>query len=159
MYRRISALLKLEPSEVAITSVMFLYIFGVLTFYYILKPLRDGLFLQNFPSSDLPYAYMLTALFAGTIATLVFRFGGRTSLISLITVTNLGIIATLFLLSLGNDPGGLVSSVRVFYLRADRVGSGNDPVLDTGRARLRQPAGETHLQPVGGWGDFGCDGR
>ena len=37
MYRRISALLKLEPSEVAITSVMFLYIFGVLTFYYILK--------------------------------------------------------------------------------------------------------------------------
>ena len=95
MFRRISAFLKLQPSEVAITSMMFLYIFGVLTFYYILKPIRAGLFLQNFPSSDLPYAYMLTALFAGTIATLVFRFGQRVSLLSLMTVTNLGIIATL----------------------------------------------------------------
>ena len=74
---------------------MFLYIFGVLTFYYILKPLRSSLFLQNFPAEDLPYAYMLTALFAGTIAALIFRYGQRVSLIQLMTVTNLGIIGTL----------------------------------------------------------------
>ena len=74
---------------------MFLYIFGVLTFHYILKPLRAGFFLQNFPASDLPYAYMLTAIFAGMIAALVFRFGQQVSLIALITVTNVGIILTL----------------------------------------------------------------
>ena len=95
MLTRISSLLKVRPSEVWITSVMFLYIFGVLTFYYILKPLRASLFLQNFPARDLPYAYLLTALFAGTIATLIFKYGQRVSLIQLMTATNLGIIGTL----------------------------------------------------------------
>ncbi len=95
MRTKVSSLLQVRASEVWITSIMFLYIFGVLTFYYILKPLRASLFLQNFPSEDLPYAYMLTALFAGTIATLIFRYGQRVSLIQLMTVTNLGIIGTL----------------------------------------------------------------
>ena len=95
MLDQIRSLLKLRPSEVRITSVMFLYIFGVLTFHYILKPLRAGFFLQSFPARDLPYAYMLTAVLAGTIATLVFRYGQQVSLIALITATNVGIILTL----------------------------------------------------------------
>ncbi len=76
--------------------MMFLYVVGLLTFHYILKPLRARLFLQSFPASDLPYAYLLTAVFAGLIATFLFRFGRRVSLVSLITITNAGIVATLF---------------------------------------------------------------
>ena len=79
-----------------ITALMFSYIFGVLTFYYILDPLRKGLFLKNLPSSQLPYAYFLTALFAGIIATITFKLGQRFSAIRLITGTNLAVIGTLF---------------------------------------------------------------
>ena len=74
---------------------MFFYIFGILTLHYILKPIRAALFLQNFPASDLPYAYFLTALVAGTIATIVFRLARRVSLLTLVTTTNLAIIASL----------------------------------------------------------------
>jgi ATP:ADP antiporter, AAA family len=78
-----------------VTTIMFLYIFGVLTFYYILDPLRKGLFLKSLPASQLPYAYFLTALCAGAVAALAFRLGQRASLISLLTGTNLAIIGTL----------------------------------------------------------------
>ncbi len=78
-----------------VTSLMFSYIFGTLMFYYVLKPLRSGLFLKNFPSSHLPYAYFLTAFLAGTIATLIFKLHGRLSLIKMLTGINLAIIATL----------------------------------------------------------------
>src|ERR1043166_6114657 len=79
-----------------ITTLMFFYIFGVLSFYYILDPLRKGLFLKNFPSSQLPYAYFLTALLAGVIATITFKAGQRSSAIALLTGTNVLIIGTLF---------------------------------------------------------------
>src|ERR1700704_5278876 len=79
-----------------ITTLMFFYIFGVLTFYYILDPLRKGLFLKNFPASQLPYAYFLTALVAGVIATVAFKAAQRSSTITLLTATNALIIATLF---------------------------------------------------------------
>src|SRR5262245_5398217 len=88
--------MSVRREERFITTVMFLYIFGVLTFYYILDPLRKGLFLKNFPSSQLPYAYFFTAFFAGFIATLAFRVGQRSSAITLLTGTNVAIIGTLF---------------------------------------------------------------
>jgi ATP/ADP translocase/HEAT repeat protein len=78
-----------------VTTMMFLYIFGVLTFYYILDPLRKGLFLKSLPASQLPYAYFLTALFAGVVATIVFKLGQRSSAIALLTGTNIAIILTL----------------------------------------------------------------
>ncbi len=59
---RIRTILNLRPHERRITSMMFLYVLGLLTFHYILKPLRARFFLQTFPASDLPYAYILTAL-------------------------------------------------------------------------------------------------
>jgi ATP/ADP translocase/HEAT repeat protein len=85
-----------KREERFITLLMFSYIFGVLMFYYILDPLRKGLFLQNFPASQLPYAYFLTAFFAGVLATIAFRVGQRSSAIVLLTGTNILIIGTLF---------------------------------------------------------------
>jgi AAA family ATP:ADP antiporter len=86
----------IRRGEGLITSLMFLYIFGALTAYYILKPLRSGLFLSNLPSDRLVYAYWLSALFAGTLAAPIFRLGRRVSAIAMVTATNLLIIATLF---------------------------------------------------------------
>jgi AAA family ATP:ADP antiporter len=88
--------LPLRKGERLVTALMFCYIFGALTFYYILKPLRSGLFLKSFPASQLPYAYFLTAFFAGTLATLIFKLHRSISLIKLMTGINLAIIATLF---------------------------------------------------------------
>ena len=88
--------LPVRKGERLVTALMFSYIFGALTFYYILKPLRSGLFLKNFPASQLPYALFLTAFCAGTLATLIFKLHRHVSLIKLMTGINLVIIATLF---------------------------------------------------------------
>src|SRR5206468_10986192 len=69
----------LRPGEGFITALMFFHIFATLTFYYILKPMRSSFFLKNLPSSKLPFAYILTAILAGTLTTLVFKFSRRIS--------------------------------------------------------------------------------
>jgi len=96
MVNWLSQRLHIKRGEGLVTLLMFTYIFGVLAFYYVLKPLRSGLFLKNFPANHLPYAYFLTALLAGTLATLIFRFSRRTPAISFLTGINLFIIFTLF---------------------------------------------------------------
>ena len=105
MPRGLARFFPIRPGEGLITLLMFLYIFGVLTFYYILKPLKDGLFLANYPSSDLPYPNFLAAIIAGTVATLIFKLGRRLSAIRLLTATNLAIVGTLccFFLAIGRE--------------------------------------------------------
>jgi AAA family ATP:ADP antiporter len=97
MLQRLAGKLPVKRGEGRVTSLMFLYIFGVMTLYYVLKPLRSALFLTNFPASQLAYAYLLTALFAGTLAALIFRLTRHLSAIRMLTAVNLGIIATLLL--------------------------------------------------------------
>ena len=97
MLQRLAAKLPVKRGEGVVTSLMFCYIFGVMTLYYILKPLRSALFLTNFPASHLSYAYLLTALFAGSLSALIFRLTRRLSAIKMMTAVNLGIIATLLL--------------------------------------------------------------
>ena len=105
----LSEWIPIRRGEGLITSLMFLYIFGALTSYYILKPLRSGLFLTNLPSSNLVYAYWLSALFAGTLATPLFKLGRKVSAITLITGTNVLMIATLlyFGWAMGRNIAGL----------------------------------------------------
>ncbi len=95
MFQRLAAKLPVKRGEGVVTSLMFFYIFGVMALYYILKPLRSALFLTNFPASHLSYAYLLTALFAGSLSALIFRLTRRLSAIRMTTTVNLGILATL----------------------------------------------------------------
>jgi HEAT repeat protein len=78
--------------------MMFSYVAGVMAFYYVLKPMRSALFLKDLPASQLPNAYLLTALAAGPLVALVFKSGRRLSMIALVTFTNLGVIGSLLLL-------------------------------------------------------------
>lgn len=96
MTSRLSRFFPIKPGEGLITALMFSYIFGVLFFYYVLDPLRKGLFLKSFSSSQLPYAYFLTAICAGAIASLAFKLSRTRSAIALVTTINVAIIATLF---------------------------------------------------------------
>ncbi len=85
------------PDRSATAALMFVYIAGVMSFYYILKPIRSALFLRDLPASSLPYAYLLTALIAAPLVAVVYKYGGRISLITLITATNAGVIGSLLL--------------------------------------------------------------
>ncbi|HYR89677.1 MAG TPA: MFS transporter [Terriglobia bacterium] len=96
MGRYFRGLVPLKPGEGLVTALMFFYVFGALTLYYILEPLRAGLFLKNVPSSQLPYMYFLIAVVAGTIAVITFKLSQRSSAIALLTGTNLAIFGTLF---------------------------------------------------------------
>ncbi len=96
MLQRFVEKLPVKRGERLVTTLMFLYIFGVMSFYYVLKPLRNSIFLTKFSSRELAYAYLLTAVFAGTLAALIFRLTRRLSPIRMMTAINLGIIAVLF---------------------------------------------------------------
>jgi ATP:ADP antiporter, AAA family len=96
MIQYLRRLVPLKPGEGTITALMFSYVFGVLTLYYILEPLRAGLFLKNVPSRQLPYMYFLIAFVAGTIAVITFKLSQRSSAIALLTGTNAVIFGTLF---------------------------------------------------------------
>jgi AAA family ATP:ADP antiporter len=74
---------------------MFLNIFGVLTFGFILKALRAGFVLTKISRDELPYAYFLTAVLAGTLITIVFGLARRVSLINLLTGVYAVIVAAL----------------------------------------------------------------
>src|SRR5512139_1703169 len=98
MLERIGIFRQIRPGESAATSLMFSYIFSLMAFNYILKPLRSALFLRDIPASDLPKAYLLTALMAGPLIFLVHRLGRRLSAVDLVTSTHLGVIGSLLLL-------------------------------------------------------------
>ena len=103
--KRIRELIPIKPGEVSITALMFFCHFGVMAFYYILDPLRPALFVTNVGSNQLPYAYLLTAIVAGAIATIMFKAGQRWSAITLLTGTGLAVIAALFYFSWAMEPG------------------------------------------------------
>lgn len=96
MIQYLRRLVPVKPGEGTVTALMFSYVFGVLTLYYILEPLRSGLFLKNVPSRQLPYMYFLIAFVAGTIAVITFKLSMRSSAIALLTGTNVVIFGTLF---------------------------------------------------------------
>ena len=133
------------------TSVMFFYIFGILTLHYILKPLRAALFLQNFPASDLPYAYFLTALFAGTVATVLFRLARRISLIALITTTNLATIGTLLVIrwAVGRDFSALPYVYYVYVQTVSALATTQFWLMAGSVYDARQRRGSTAFSPRG----------
>jgi len=79
------------------TFLMFTYLLLVLFAYYILKPVRNSLFLNNFDIDKLPYLYILIALVVGAIASLYTKFSASFSLNKLITSTLIIVISVLVL--------------------------------------------------------------
>ena len=138
---------------------MFLYIFGVLTFYYILKPLRSALFLSELPASDLPKAYLLTALIAGPLVTLVFKLSPAAFHSQAADGHKYRDHRVALRIPLGNWTKPRSASLRLLRLRPDRLGGLGGAVLATGRIHLRQPAGEANLWRAGGGGDRGSQRR
>ncbi len=86
------ALLDLRPGEWRLTSLMVANYFLLLFFYYLLKPVRDSLFLVNLNPDQLPFVYILTALVAAPVTAAYARAGLKYRLDRLIRLTT-GILA------------------------------------------------------------------
>jgi ATP/ADP translocase/HEAT repeat protein len=76
----LSRLANVRPEEDARVFRMFVLLALIIATSYVLKPVRGALFLSQFGSSFLPYAYILVALVLGVVAAVFARLGTRRNL-------------------------------------------------------------------------------
>src|SRR5699024_10223871 len=74
------SILDLKAGEGKLVGLMFLYNFILLVTLYLLKPVRDSLFLVEMGPQQLPYVFMLTALVAVPVSIGYSRYSSRASL-------------------------------------------------------------------------------
>lgn len=95
MKRIVAALFGLRKGERGMALLMTAYHFLLLVTLYLLKPVRDSLFLVEQGALELPFVFMLTTVAVLPVAALHVRFGRRVSLsrlingVALILVVNL----------------------------------------------------------------------
>lgn len=84
---RIYVFFGLRPDVRLRASLMFLYFFLAIASFYIIKPVRNSLFIQRLGADSLPWAYIATALVAGVVIWFYARLAGRVSRRTLILGT------------------------------------------------------------------------
>jgi AAA family ATP:ADP antiporter len=77
--RKLLSLLGIRPGERLRAGLMFAYFFLIITSYYVIKPVRNSLFIERLGADNLPYVYIATALFVGVIISFYSRFADRIS--------------------------------------------------------------------------------
>ncbi|MGE5301759.1 MAG: Npt1/Npt2 family nucleotide transporter [Alphaproteobacteria bacterium] len=82
----------IRPGEARPVGIMVALLFFLLAANNVIKVVRDSFFLSRFPISQLPYVYLLAALFAGVIISAYSRYTVRLSLYRLILGSNAFII-------------------------------------------------------------------
>jgi len=85
-----------RQDEIVRTLLMFFYIFLIIASILILKPIRNSLFLIHFGAKQLPYAFILVALFAGIVAFIYAKFSSKIRLNYLIANTLMLSVILLF---------------------------------------------------------------
>ena len=74
------SVLDLKPGEGKLVGLMFLYNFILLVTLYLLKPVRDSLFLVELGPQQLPYVFILTALAAVPVSMGYSRYSAKAPL-------------------------------------------------------------------------------
>ena len=77
MKRLIARLIDIRPEERGMAFLMFFYFFAVITSYYIIKPVRNSLFLDQLGAHNLPWVYIGTAVVIGFVIALYGRLVDR----------------------------------------------------------------------------------
>ena len=67
LYRILSRIVEIKPGEEVIALSLFFYFFFITAPYGFIKPLRNAKFLDALGSINLPFAYLVTAIFIGII--------------------------------------------------------------------------------------------
>ena len=94
----VKALFALEPDERIKALSMFLYNFILLNTLYLLKPVRDSLFLEQVGAHSLPFVFILTAIAVIPISVGYSRIAQRMSVGWVINIVTLFLAANLFLI-------------------------------------------------------------
>lgn len=77
IHAKFKSLFDIRPGEWLRVGLMFLYFFLVITSYYVIKPVRNSLFVDRLGADNLPYVYIATALFVGVIISIYSRYADR----------------------------------------------------------------------------------
>ncbi len=75
--RRLKAFVDIRAGEQRRVVLLAFYLFLVITSYYVIKPVRNSLFIQRLGADNLPYIYILTALFVGIMISGYSRVADR----------------------------------------------------------------------------------
>lgn len=67
LYRILSHIVEIKPGEEIIAIFLFFYFFLITAPYWIIKPLRDAIYLHVLTYKKLPIAYLLTAILIGFV--------------------------------------------------------------------------------------------
>lgn len=73
LLRRLSAFAEVRRGEGAKTALMFLYFFLLMSSWYVIKPVRNSIFLEDLGPEQLPYVYIATAAIIGLVASAYAR--------------------------------------------------------------------------------------
>ncbi|MDZ4344862.1 MAG: hypothetical protein U1E51_20770, partial [Candidatus Binatia bacterium] len=84
----LSRFFAIRPGEAYRVGIMASLLFLLLAANNLIKILRDSLFLSGHSVSELPYLYILVAVFAGAIISIYTRYTVHLSLVRLILATN-----------------------------------------------------------------------
>ncbi len=98
LYSWAQSLLNVRRSELGVTLLMLVYIYLLLLTYYLLKPVRDSLFLTELGAEQLSIVYMLTAVVTLPITLIYSRVAQRWSLLAVINGTTIFLIVCLGIL-------------------------------------------------------------
>ncbi len=70
----LNPVLRIKKEEWPKTLLMFLYFFLTITSYYILKPIRDSIFIDKYGAENLPYVWLLTIVVLSFIVSIYVKF-------------------------------------------------------------------------------------
>ena len=91
------SLTDVRREEVVPVTLMFVYGFLALTSYYLLKPVRNSIFVDRVGADNLPYVYILTAIFVGIVMLGYSRYVDRVRQVTLLLGTFGFLISNLLL--------------------------------------------------------------
>jgi AAA family ATP:ADP antiporter len=114
----VGRLFDIREGEGQKASLMFAYIFLVIASLLIIKPVRNSLFLTRFGVSQLPYAFILVAIFAAVATKFYSKYSQRVRLNRLIFYTTLismgGLLFFWFFLHFGYQAGWYIYALYIW---------------------------------------------
>jgi len=96
LYRILSRLVEINPGEEVIAVLLFFYFFLITAPFWIVKPLRDAIYLHVLTYKKLPLAYLLTAVLIGFVVAFHSKLQVRIQRHTLIIFSLIFFMATSF---------------------------------------------------------------
>lgn len=94
LYKVLSRIVELKPGEELIALLFFFYFFLITAPFWIIKPLRDAIYLHSLSYRNLPIAYLLTAIVMGFVVAFHSKLQAKVQRNLLLTFTLGGFLFT-----------------------------------------------------------------